>query len=301
MVSLKALHTTKSSHIASFLTFLQIGSINRLAFGTSILLIVTLALNDVATVARLLDTALIDWIPNTFIPLYTVTVILYLSLRYIHDSSVQRKNKAIATSDSVCTAPSLPSTDAKPKEAESPPPIDLSGCYNLTDNYNFEALLQAQGVPWFLASAANKARPTHRITQDGCHIKIKIEGIIESETMYIVGGPPVETILRGRLFRDQVTYMKQSDSIWDQDNKENAGNVGNATITIAHDDGTSSDPGSRIVGIQTHKRAVDDGYTIVVQRRLSDDKNQIILTSRVHFDDNSKTDVQSKQIFQRSG
>jgi hypothetical protein len=266
---------------------------------TSLFLVVALALNDLGTVASILDTVLVDWIPKTSIPLYTVAVILYLSLRYLHDGAAQQKNKAIATT-SFSTAPSQLATTAPRKEAELPPPIDLSGCYNLTENHNFEALLQAQGVPWFLVSAANKARPTHRISHNGCNIKIKIEGIIESETMYIVGGPPVETILRGRLFRDQVTYMKLRDSIWDQDNKEN---VGDASIDpLSNDDeGTSSDhPSSRIVGIQTHKRAVDDGYTILVQRRLSDDRSQIILTSRVKFDDNSKVDVQSKQIFQRS-
>jgi hypothetical protein len=198
MVSLKASPTTSSSHIVSLLTFLQTGSINHISLATSLLLILAWALNDLRTVARLLDTALIDWIPNKLIPLYTVTILLYLSLRYLHDESVQRKKKEIATnSASIAVAPSLLSTTAIAlKEGGPPPPIDLSGCYNLTENHNFEALLQAQGVPWFLVSAANKARPTHRITQDGCHIKIKIEGIIESETMYIVGGPPVETILR---------------------------------------------------------------------------------------------------------
>jgi hypothetical protein len=81
--------------------------------------------------------------------------------------------------------------------------------------------------------------------------------------------------------------------------KQSFGDAGNVT-TDSDGTGTSTDPSTTIVGIQTHKRAVDDGYTIFVQRRLSDDKNQIILTSRVQFDDDSKADVQSRQIFQRS-
>jgi hypothetical protein len=287
------------SHIVPFRTLIEIGSINRIVLATSLLLMVVLTLSsDPGTVARILDKVLVDWIPSAFIPLYTASVILYLSLRYLHDGDVQRKKQEIASaSATVSTPPSLTPTSAVPTETGPPSPIDLSGCYNLIENHNFEGLLQAQGVPWLLASAANKARPIHRISHDGCHVNIKIEGIIESETMYIVDGPPVETIIRGRLFRDQMTYMTRSDSIWDQDNQENTDAAANTSLA---DDGFSScDPNSRIVGIQTHKRAVDDGYTILVQRRLSDDKNQIILTSRVQFDENNKADVQSRQIFQR--
>ncbi|KAG7356000.1 hypothetical protein IV203_000686 [Nitzschia inconspicua] len=284
--------SNSSSYIVSLLTHhLQNGNNNsnyRLSLAAVLLLLASVALNNLGTTVSLVESALAKWIPHIFVPFYTLTVIFYLSIRWFHDGTLKRQESqaSVIQRQPPTTAP----LGAPPSQitAGPPPPIDLSGCYKLTENHNFEALLQAQGVPWFLVSAANKARPIHRITQDSTYIKIKIEGIIESETMYIVGGPPVETIIRGRLFRDQVTYMKLSDSLLDQENKENGGNT------------KSGDSASRIVGIQTHKRAIDDGYTILVQRRLSDDKSQIILTSRVQFDDDARADVQSKQIFQRS-
>lgn len=291
MVSISSRSTTKSSsYVVALLTFLQHGSNgNRFTLAALVLLVASMALKDVKTTLALLDSVLVDWIPQTVIPFYTLTTILYLSLRYFHDGSVLQAKKRLAAKQKLPT----PTLGAPPSQADSaasgpPPPIDLSGCYKLMENHNFEALLQAQGVPWFLVSAANKARPTHRITHTSYNIRIKIEGIIESETLYIVGGPPVETVIRGRLFRDQVSYMKWSESLLDQNDTE--GSTTDASIAAS---------GSRIVGIQTHKRAVDDGYTILVQRRLTDDKSQIILTSRVQFDDDAKADIQSKQIFYR--
>jgi hypothetical protein len=287
MVSIQAKSSKSSSYIVSLLTFLQNGNNNRITFA-ALLLLASLALKDLRTTLSLMDSVLMEWIPQSIVPFYILAVVLYLSLRYFHDSAVQLEQKRLA----IAKPPPAALAAVPIPAAGPPPPIDLSGCYKLVENHNFEALLQAQGVPWFLVSAANKARPTHRITHDSASIKIKIEGIIESETLYIVGGPPVETIIRGRLFRDQVTYMKLSDSLLDQQDKENS----KGNTTAAEDEENTS----RVVGIQTHKRAVDDGYTILVQRRLSDDKSQIILTSRVQFDDESKPDVQSKQIFQRS-
>ncbi len=86
-------------------------------------------------------------------------------------------------------------------------PIDMSGAYQLVSNDNFDEFLIAQGVPWVLARAADNARPIHRITHVGRRITIKIEGIIESSSTYTIDGPPVETLVRGRLFADQVTYL----------------------------------------------------------------------------------------------
>jgi hypothetical protein len=113
-----------------------------------------------------------------------------------------------------------------------------------------------------LLSAANRARPTHRITHKGNSVTIKIEGIIESQTTYQIHGPPVQGLVRGRLFEDSVVYIEN--------------------------------------GIQTTKRAVDDGYTIRVCRRLSEDKQQILMDSTVIFDDESKDEIPSNQIFQRT-
>ena len=90
-------------------------------------------------------------------------------------------------------------------------PINMSGKFQLVKNENFEAFLIAQGLPWMLARAADKARPTHSIDHIGKWITIKIEGIIESSSTYEINGEPVESEVRGRLFADQVTYLTYED------------------------------------------------------------------------------------------
>jgi hypothetical protein len=142
-------------------------------------------------------------------------------------------------------------------------PVDLTGVYRLVTNENFEAFLAAQGVPWALRSAANRARPIHRITHRGRVLTIKIEGIIESQTTYLIDGPPVETNVRGRIFEDVVNYL---------------------------------DGGRR--GIIVRKKALTEEYDVTVQRELSEDGAVITMTSTATFRD-SRPFVQSKQIFHR--
>ena len=84
-------------------------------------------------------------------------------------------------------------------------PIDMSGSFKLVENNNFEAFLYAQGIPWMICRAANKARPIHTITHIGKFVTIKIEGIIESSSTYEINGEPLEGLIRGRLFADSVT------------------------------------------------------------------------------------------------
>jgi hypothetical protein len=139
----------------------------------------------------------------------------------------------------------------------------MTGTYKLVENDNFEELLAAQGIPWALRSAANRARPTHKFTHRGNLLTIKIQGIIESETKYHIGGSPTETAVRGRQFHDSVTYLEDK------------------------------------TGIQTLKRAINDGYTVRVCRRLSPDKSKLTMTSTVTFDDETKGSVDCRQIFER--
>jgi len=101
--------------------------------------------------------------------------------------------------------------DEKRDEEKEKQPIDLSGVYELRENHNFEEFLEAQGIPWMLRRAANQARPTHRITHIGQYITIKIEGLIESSSTYTINGPPVEGLIRGRLFADKITYLTPED------------------------------------------------------------------------------------------
>jgi hypothetical protein len=140
-------------------------------------------------------------------------------------------------------------------------PINLTGVYKLISNTNYEEFLAAQGVSWALRRAANQARPIHRITHIGNTLTIQIQGIIESQTTYIINGPPVETNVRGRLFLDQAKYI---------DN-----------------------------GIQVFKTAVEEDYDVTVTRELSEDGQQIILTGCAIFRDENSPTVQAIQVFQR--
>lgn len=188
------------------------------------------------------------------LPLYTSLVILYLSIRvyyHISDASASKSPPSTSTQDE----------EALRLAKSAKQPIDLSGAFKLMENDNFEAFLAAQGVPWALRGAANKVRPTHRITHEGNIITIKIEGVMESQTTYTIGGKPKQGKIRGRRFADQVTYI---DS-----------------------------------GICTTKRACDDGYTVKVNRKISPDKQEIRMESSVTFDENSKPSIQCRQLFRR--
>lgn len=110
--------------------------------------------------------------------------------------------------------------------------------------------------------AACKVRPVHRIIHKGNRLTIKIEGIIVTQTTYIVNGPPVEIKIKGRVFMDRMTYL---------------------------------DNGKGIRGI---KQAVTENYDIFIDRVLSEDGQRIVLTSTAVFKDERET-VESKQIFQR--
>ena len=125
-----------------------------------------------------------------------------------------------------------------------------------------EGFLEVQTVPWALRRAANQARPVHRIFHRGRHLTIKIEGINESQTSYTVGGPPVETNVRGRIFEDVVSY--------------------NDTET----------------GILVRKKAITEDYDVTVERELSECRQKITMTSTAFFKDDRES-VQCVQIFNR--
>jgi hypothetical protein len=91
-------------------------------------------------------------------------------------------------------------------------------------------------------------------------LTIKIEGIIESQTTYMINGPPVETNVRGRIFEDRVQYLDK--------------------------------------GILVSKRALTEDYDVTVQRELSDDKQAITMTSTASFRDGRPT-VTCIQQFER--
>jgi len=198
-------------------------------------------------------------VDQLFVPLYTICVMLYLASRvfgtFIQNTPSLRKQEPKSV-----PVPSFLPQENVDAMLHAEQPIDLTGAWKLVENKNFEEFLATQGVPWPLRSAANRARPTHRITHRGNMLTIKIEGIIESQTTYIINGPKVKGTVRGRLFEDAVSYLPN--------------------------------------GVQMLKRAIEEKYTIQVCRRLSEDQQKIILTSTATFDD-GRDSVQSTQLFAR--
>jgi len=220
--------------------------------------------------------SLSDWeqlVNGILLPLYRALVLSYLALRIYHvvlEPLFDRRGKVPSTvtkANNTNRGIELEDDDDDDDTITSstlPPPINITGRYQLVENENFEELLAVQGIPWALRSAANRARPTHKFIHRGHSLTIQIQGIIESETKYMIGGKKVtETAVRGRQFHDTVTYLE---------------------------DGT---------GIQTFKRAIHDGYTVRVCRRFSPDKSKLTMTSTVEFDDKGKDRVECRQLFER--
>ncbi|GAX16450.1 hypothetical protein FisN_19Lh028 [Fistulifera solaris] len=183
--------------------------------------------------------------------------------------SAKRATKAVTTNTSSAPTTSIAATTEEDDALKTPsttqqtqPPIDLTGTYQLISNQGFEEFLAVQGVPWALRRAANAARPIHRITQTAQQLTIQIQGIIESETTYIINGPPVETNVRGRIFEDVVEYMEDNH------------------------------------GIRVRKKALTEDYDVTVERVLSEDKQEIVLTSTAFFRD-GRPSVSSVQLFRR--
>ena len=189
------------------------------------------------------------------IPIYTVCVVAFLMTRAWRPSERRRstKHKEIL----VHPIP-LPTSS----ETTNDGVFSLSGSYKLIKNDNFDGFLEIQGVPWALRRAADAARPTHTISHIGKTITIRIQGIIESQTTYEIDGPLVETNIRGRIFRDQMTYLESGD------------------------------------GIRVSKEGVTEDYNVETVRRLSSDKMTITMTSKAIFKDD-RGDVVCVQLFER--
>ncbi|GAX19456.1 hypothetical protein FisN_19Hh028 [Fistulifera solaris] len=217
-----------------------------------------------------------QWLRNyaeaLLVSLYATGVTIYLLYsaytrrRTKLTKSGKRATKATTTNTSAPTDSITATKEDALKDPsttqQSQPPIDLTGTYQLISNQGFEEFLAVQGVPWALRRAANAARPIHRITQTAQQLTIQIQGIIESETTYIINGPPVETNVRGRIFEDVVEYM--------EDNR----------------------------GIRVRKKALTEDYDVTVERVLSEDKQEIVLTSTAFFRD-GRPSVSSVQLFRR--
>jgi hypothetical protein len=170
------------------------------------------------------------------------------------------------SSDSLTPRPSSPLPEQQVEEEaeeQGDKPIDMNGIYKFVENNNFDKFLKAQGVPWFLCKAASKARPTHHFKHASSQkLTIQIRGIIESETSYRIGGPFTETTIRGRVFRDTLSYLYDEH-----------GGTENTTTGDDENDGENQPPSSSnskplCVGVQTQKIAMGQGYKVQVERRI---------------------------------
>ena len=196
------------------------------------------------------------WVRDVVVPVYTLSALAYLVLDNYCDSPPSGKPSFRSSLSSFKIPPFLKrlSSLTTSSEDESPPspvkeeeeedegekPIDMNGIYKVVENDNFGEFLKAQGVPWFLCNAASKARPTHHFTHASAKkITIKIQGIIESQTSYKIGGPYTVTAIRGREFHDSLSYL--FDEVGDTKN---------------------------CVGVQTRKVAMGEGYVVLVERRI---------------------------------
>jgi hypothetical protein len=190
-------------------------------------------------------------IVNTLlVPLYSIVVLLYFVSFFFE--RIQKKKKRKRVPPSIPLAPPL-----------EPGKVNMNGAFKLVKNENFDGFLAVQGVPWALRCAADQARPTHRFIHSGDTITIHIQGIIESQTTYEIGGPEKETSIRGRVFRDLISYLETGD------------------------------------GICSRKKSVTEDYDILVTRRLSPDRMSLTMTSRALFHDGSREPVESIQLFER--
>jgi len=204
-----------------------------------------------------------ETVREIIVPAYTLGVLLYLSVRFYGDalnSGGEKKSKLLTILHSSLSslppaltrlstrtitedeAESTP-TDDEIEEDEGEKPIEMTGVFKVVENDNFGEFLKAQGVPWFLCNAASKARPTHHFTHSSSKkLTIKIRGIIESETSYQIGGPHTETSIRGRVFKDSLSYLYDDSEVMGDD--------------------------QCCVGVATRKIAVGEGYEVQVQRRI---------------------------------
>lgn len=209
-----------------------------------------LSFGHVLTSRDVIPSTLDAWqaIVNTLlVPLYSLSVILYLISRiWTRLLETKRQGKKI-----------VPKAIAPPQEEGK---VNMNGAFKLVKNDNFDGFLAAQGISWALRRAADKARPIHHFLHVNDEITIKITGIIESQTTYIIGGPPKETSIRGRVFLDTIEYIEN--------------------------------------GICSHKKAVTEDYDILVTRELAPDRMSLTMTSKAVFHDD-RDEVVSIQLFER--
>lgn len=106
------------------------------------------------------------------------------------------------------------------------------------------------------------AVPTNVITHDLLEhtVTIRVEGIISSQTTYIINGDPIETQIQSRVFSDTMKYLDSGD------------------------------------GVQVTKVCHAEGYHVLVKRQLSSCRQIMTVTSTAIWPDKQ---VQAQQIYRK--
>jgi len=204
--------------------------------------------------------------------IYVVGVLAYLSVLFynhhwqssgIKAKETHERDEVRVADDGSYVVVSPPESLDADEEEEDGDIVNLSGTFKLAKNVDFDKFLEAQGIGWALRSAANKARPVHKITHRGRTLRIQITGIITGDTTYKIGGPPVTCQIRDRVFSDTVQYLDSGD------------------------------------GIRVHKKCVSGGDgKILVTRQLSRCGSELTMRSKCVFEDGRES-AEAVQTFER--
>ena len=214
-------------------------------------------------------------IHSTLERLYVLGVLAYLSILFYNQhrqtsrikgygQDTEQDDVRIADDGSYVVVSPPESLDGEEdNEGDDGDIVNLTGTFKLAKNVDFDKFLEAQGVGWALRSAANKARPVHTITHRGRTLRIQITGIITGDTTYKIGGPPVTSQIRDRVFSDTVQYLDSKD------------------------------------GIRVQKQCVSGGEgKILVTRQLSRCGSELTMRSKCVFEDGRES-VEAVQTFER--
>lgn len=205
--------------------------------------------------------------------IYVVGVLGYLSVLFYKqhrqssriklDADLHERDGLRVADDGSYVVVSPPESLDADEEEEDDDIVNLTGTFKLAKNIDFDKFLEAQGIGWALRSAANKARPVHKITHRGRTLRIQITGIITGDTTYQIGGPPVTSQIRDRVFSDTVSYLDSRD------------------------------------GVRVQKRCVSGGDgKIFVVRQLSRCGSELTMRSKCVFEDGRES-AEAVQTFER--
>ena len=139
---------------------------------------------------------------------------------------------------------------------------DLSGSYVLNRFENFETMLIAMGAPWAGRKMILSQRPNKTLTMDKTKMHIFTDGLMPLDQEYVFGMDPIQVQAKKGFTTDHCEI------------------VANGVVRL----------------VKVNK---DKGATITIDRELSSDGKELIMTTHVKFDKAGKDDVVVKHFFDR--